>query len=99
MGYGDAPVTCGGKVCIDMLTTAGWLPRTTMQDVFTTLGVALIQAKAEVDARITVKRDYGPPPAPALDRLKTDQYKNSRIEFLKNLQAISADQAAKWGMA
>ncbi|PSR80041.1 hypothetical protein BD289DRAFT_374688 [Coniella lustricola] len=63
MHGGGGHVTLGGAVCMELLTSDGWLPTTTMEAVFLSIKMAMSSSDprpARLNARSGICRDYSP---------------------------------------
>lgn len=91
--YHSAPVTFGGKMCSELLSTSGWSPSSSMLTVFEQLQSALVEADARVDTSMSVKRGY--PAAPfRINRLKTTIFPSAN-DFLKQDMTVMSAAAAR----
>lgn len=89
------PVTFGGKVCTELLSSSGWQPQTTMLVVFQEIREALTRAGAEVDQTVSkLKVDEAYAGAqPEINRLRTTAFKPAN-DFLKDRMLVISPQEA-----
>merc|ERR1719482_1935568 len=85
------PVTFGGKVCINMLSSSAWTPATNMSAVFRELRQELVDAGAEVDTTIALKPYLEPPVM--LERLSSVAFPKANDFQRDNMQVLSPIEA------
>eukprot|EP00929_Paragymnodinium_shiwhaense_P086083 TRINITY_DN46579_c0_g1_i1.p1 TRINITY_DN46579_c0_g1~~TRINITY_DN46579_c0_g1_i1.p1 ORF type:complete len:701 (+),score=170.30 TRINITY_DN46579_c0_g1_i1:101-2203(+) len=95
--YKSAPVTFGGKVCNQLLTSKGWTGSVSIVMVLEQVRQALLEAGAEVDGRVTAKKGYtSTPHAIGLDRLSTSLFPTAGGFRKDNICVLSAAEAEPW---
>lgn len=90
--YLTAPVSFGGKVCVDVLTSQGWVTQSSMKDILLGLHAEFLSGGAKVDVPTSIIRGYAPPP-PEIGRLQTALFPTAN-NFNKRLQVLSAKEAS-----
>jgi len=90
----EVPVTFGGKVCNQLLTSAGWNPASSVSDILLEIRHALLESGAEVDMAVSIKRmnPYLESP-PELTRLRTERFPLANSFVKEGLTVLSTREA------
>mmetsp|Transcript_50480 Transcript_50480/g.117851 ORF Transcript_50480/g.117851 Transcript_50480/m.117851 type:complete len:713 (-) Transcript_50480:135-2273(-) len=88
-----APVSFGGRLCFQEISSSGWAPATTVLAVLKVVYDGLLAADGTVvDTTLPFTQCYAAPPS--LERLKTELFPTAN-NFKKNQQRVISPQAAE----